>query len=137
MESFSWSSVQGNGPKIENQDEHESSKDIERGKNILVDSSGEEIPCISVSWSLSPTVHPYTNDLAPKLRLVLTSYADNPITIYNESLSPGRMLSKGKFRIFDLTSNQEVQQSKTRFCDFEPPSKVEVPLWESFFILFI
>lgn len=43
------------------------------------------------------------------------------------------MLAEGKFRIFDLTNNLEIQQRKTRFCNFEPPSKVQAPLREHLF----
>lgn len=126
---------QPNSATSEDQDEHKPLEDIERGQKTLGDSreEAEEIPCISVSWSLSPTVHSYSNNFAPKLCLILTSHADKPLTIYNESLNPGRMLAEGKFRIFDLTNNLEIQQRKSRFCDFEPPSKVQVSLREHLF----
>lgn len=131
MESSSF--IQPSDRQPEDQDEHKSLKDIEHDRTTPIDSREEEIPCISVSWSLDPIVHSYSSDVAPRLRLILTSHAEKPLTIYNESLSPGRMLAEGKFCIFDLTSNLEIEQRKARFCDFEPPSKVQVPLREQLF----
>lgn len=96
----------------------------------------ERVPNISVSLALDPTTHSYSSSHhAPRLRLTLTSYADRPVTIYNDSLNLGRILAEGKFSILDVTRNdaEEVPQIKARFCDFEPPTKVQVPLRESLF----
>lgn len=99
------------------------------------ENASEELPPnISIAWSLDPVTHSHSSSLVPKLRLTLTSHAPKPLTIYNDSLNPGRMLAEGnKFRIFDLTSDLEIQQRKARFCDLEPPSKVHVPLREHLF----
>lgn len=117
----------------EDQDEHKPLEDIKRGRQTLVDNRGEELPSISVSWSLNPIIHSYSNELAPTLRLALISHADRPLTIYNDSLNSSYLLAEGKFFIFDLTSNLEIQQRKTRVCIFEPPSKVQVPLQDTLY----
>ena len=88
-------------------------------------------PLISLEWSLDPSVHSFSNDAAPILSLFLPLHARTPITIYNEHLDPSRLLSQGRFSIFDLITETEVPQAKSRFCDFEPPSKVHVPLREN------
>ncbi|MDI1491412.1 MAG: hypothetical protein OHK93_002621 [Ramalina farinacea] len=90
-------------------------------------------PLISLEWSLNPSAHSSSNETAPVLSLFLTLHARIPITIYNEHLDPSRLLSEGRFSIFDLTTETEVPQAKSRFCDFEPPSKVHVPLRENMF----
>ncbi|KAI4121166.1 MAG: hypothetical protein LQ338_006529 [Usnochroma carphineum] len=90
-------------------------------------------PAISVSWSLDPPTHSYSSDTAPTLKLSLTSHATRPITIYNEYMNPSIVLAEGHLSIFDHTANVEVDQVKTRYCDFPPPSKVHVPLREQMF----
>ena len=95
---------------------------------------GEEpLPKISITWSLDPTTHSFSSSSAPTLRLCLINHATRPITIYNEYRNPTTLLAEGRFSIFDHTTNSEVAQLKTRFCDFEPPSKVDVPLGEKMF----
>ncbi len=93
----------------------------------------EDVPKVSLGLSLEPTTHSYSSTTAPKLILSLTSHAPRPLTIYNDAIRPGRLVAEGKFSIFDVTSNVFVQQMKTRFCMFEPPSKVHVPLREDMF----
>lgn len=93
----------------------------------------ESVPRISVNWTLDPTPHSFRSELPPTLCLILTSHASRPITIYNESLNPGRMLREGCFPIFDKTDNIGVAHKKVRYCYFEPPSKIHVPLREKLF----
>ncbi|MCJ1461846.1 hypothetical protein MMC07_000445 [Pseudocyphellaria aurata] len=127
-------SAQPNGETAEDHGEHKPQEDIEQGRKTAVHRrEDEEIPRIFVSWSLNPTTHSYSNDVAPTLSLALTSHADRPLTIYNDSVLPRHMLVEGKFVIFDVTSNVEVPQRKSRLCFFEPPSKVQVPLREHLF----
>lgn len=90
----------------------------------------DSTPDISVDWSLEPTTHSYSTGTAPILKLSLTNHDDRPITIYNEHLNPSTVLAEGRLCIFDYTANAEVDQVKTRYCDFPPPSKVHVPLRE-------
>jgi len=98
------------------------------------DDGGEPLPEISVAWSLDPTIHSFSGSSAPTLRLFLTNHADRPITIYNEHLHLPTLLAEGnKFSIYDYTTGSEVPQVETRFCDFEPPSKIHVPLRETLF----
>ncbi|KAI4203197.1 MAG: hypothetical protein LQ350_002073 [Teloschistes chrysophthalmus] len=90
-------------------------------------------PDTSVTWSLEPTTHSFSKDPSPTIKLQLTNHDSRPITIYNEHLIPSVVLAEGHFIIFDYTSNKTVDQTKTRFCDFPPPSKVHVPLREHLF----
>ncbi|KAI4095312.1 MAG: hypothetical protein L6R37_007089 [Teloschistes peruensis] len=90
-------------------------------------------PEISVTWSLEPTTHSFSKDPSPTLKLHLTNHENRPITIYNEFLIPSVVLAEGHFVIFNYTSDKAVDQIKTRFCDFPPPSKVHVPLREQLF----
>ncbi len=96
---------------------------------------GEEpLPEITVTWSLDPTTHSFSSPTAPTLRLFLTNHADRPVTIYNESLHLPTLLAEGsKFSIYDHTTGSAVRQVLTRFCIFELPSKIHVPLQESMF----
>ena len=93
----------------------------------------ESVPVISLNWTLDPTSHSFSSELPPTLCLILTSHADKPITIYNETLNPSRLLCEGKFPIFDQTDSIEVPHHKRIYCDFEPPSKIKVPLREKLF----
>ncbi|KAI4266255.1 MAG: hypothetical protein L6R38_008849 [Xanthoria sp. 2 TBL-2021] len=90
-------------------------------------------PSISAEWSLDPTTHSFSSDTSPTLTLSLTNHANRPITIYNEYLIPSQVLAEGHFVIFDHTTNKVVDQLKTRFCDFPPPSKIHVPLRDHMF----
>ncbi|KAL8914700.1 MAG: hypothetical protein Q9171_000713 [Xanthocarpia ochracea] len=89
-------------------------------------------PEIAAAWSLNPTTHSFSSDTSPTLTLSLTNHGDRPITIYNEHMDPSRVLAEGSLVIFDLTTDTPVDQLKTRFCDFQPPSK-DVPLRETKF----
>ncbi|ERF71378.1 hypothetical protein EPUS_09050 [Endocarpon pusillum Z07020] len=93
----------------------------------------ESVPRISLNWTLDPTPHSFSTELPPTICLILTSHANKPITIYNEALNPSRLLSEGKFPIFDQTDNIEVPHRRRIYCDFEPPSKIKVPLREKLF----
>ncbi|KAL8826338.1 MAG: hypothetical protein Q9170_007442 [Blastenia crenularia] len=90
-------------------------------------------PEIAVAWSLEPNIHSFSGDRTPTLSLSLTNRASRPITFYNEHLCLTRVLAEGHLIIFDYTSNSPVDQTKTRFCDFAPPSKIHVPLRERLF----
>ncbi|KAL9637859.1 MAG: hypothetical protein Q9164_001942 [Protoblastenia rupestris] len=104
------------------------------GKTSVDTLDEEPLPDISIEWRLDPTTHSFSrNSTPPTLCLILTSHDKRPITIYDESLSPGHLLAEGKFSIFYHTTNAHVARSKSRFCHFEPPSKIEVPLRESLF----
>ena len=94
---------------------------------------GEDLPKVTISWSLDPTTHSFQSPSAPTLRLELTNHASQSITIYNEHIRPGALLAEGQFSIFDNTTGSEVDQRKTRYCKFDPPSHVHVPLYEKLF----
>ncbi|KAL8671363.1 MAG: hypothetical protein Q9168_004145 [Polycauliona sp. 1 TL-2023] len=91
------------------------------------------LPQVSITWSLKPAIHSFSSNVAPTLEIALTNHDTRPITIYNEFLIPSTILAEGHFDIFDYTTNEQVDQIKTRFCDFPPPSKVHVPLREQLF----
>ena len=93
----------------------------------------ETLPKVAISWSLDPTTHSFHSPTAPTLRLELTNHDTRPITIYNENFRPGALLAEAQFSIFDNTTNLEVHQSKTIFCNFVPPSYIHVPLPEKSF----
>ena len=95
--------------------------------------SEETVPMVAVSWSLDPKIHSFHSRSAPTLRLELTNHGTRPITIYNENFRPGTLLAEAQFSIFDNTTNLEVHQSKTIFCNFVPPSYIHVPLPEKSF----
>ncbi|KAL8992321.1 MAG: hypothetical protein Q9169_007188 [Polycauliona sp. 2 TL-2023] len=91
-------------------------------------------PKITAQWSLNRTTHSFSTDTSPPiLTISLYNQTDRPITIYNESIDPWRLLARGLFTIFDLTTDSAVDQTKTHYCDFEPPSKIHVPLREHLF----
>ncbi|KAL8974171.1 MAG: hypothetical protein Q9197_001592 [Variospora fuerteventurae] len=81
-----------------------------------------------------PTEHSYSSSNAsPTLKVSLTNHATRPITIYNEYMILFRVLAEGKLIIYDRTSDTVVDQMKTHFCEFAPPTKVHVPLPERMF----
>lgn len=91
-------------------------------------------PRVTADWSLEPTEHSYSSsDAPPTLKVSLTNHATRPITIYNEYMIPSKVLAEGSFIIYDRTSGTVVDQIRTRFCDFPPPTKVHVPLRERMF----
>ena len=99
------------------------------------DPQTETAPHISVELALDPPIHSYSSDAAPRLRLTLTSHADRPITIYDDGAvaSPGRLLAQGSLAVRDVARGVDVPRRKARFCDFEPPRRVAVPLREALF----
>lgn len=91
------------------------------------------IPKISVSIGVEPGTHSFANTQPPSLNLTITSYHPDAITIYADDLSPKLMITCGAFRITDLTTGTEIQQSVRTHCRIPPPTRIAVPLNESLF----
>lgn len=98
--------------------------------------NSDSMPTVQISIGLEPTEYSFSsNEAAPTLTLTAVLHADKPITVYDDgALNIGRQLREGRFRIYDATTGEEVQQRKRRHCIIPPPKSVQVPLRKQAFV---
>ncbi|KAI9880631.1 MAG: hypothetical protein M1830_001982 [Pleopsidium flavum] len=95
-------------------------------------------PSISISFSLAPNPHSYSNPTPPTLSLTAISHASRPLTIltWHTLLYPHLALRQSAFRITDLTTGTRVAQTTVQLSRAPLQRRVGSPDEQLFLTLF-